>query len=86
MRKGLLILAVLAVLCFTGSGAALADLLQVQVSVGPIWSNDEAREKCEAKLDDVARKYTGKAVSWSGVWKTVVKDEDSVCVYNLEDF
>ncbi|MFK7932837.1 MAG: mannan-binding lectin [Saprospiraceae bacterium] len=42
------------------------------VLAGPIWSNDDAKEKCPV----VAASYGG---TWTGQWKTIVESVMSVC-------
>ena len=45
---------------------------KLDVPAGPLWSNGDAKEKCEA----ICASYGGK---WTGNWKTVVDGKMSVC-------
>lgn len=44
----------------------------IDVPAGPIWNNDDAKEKCPI----VCASYGGE---WNGQWKTVVPSKMSVC-------
>lgn len=45
---------------------------KLDVPAGPIWSNEDAKEKCEA----ICASYGGK---WTGQWHTIVEGAMSVC-------
>lgn len=45
---------------------------KLDVPAGPIWSNDDAKHKCDA----ICASYGGK---WTGQWRTIVNGKMSVC-------
>ncbi|GEM_PF-673860 len=47
-------------------------VFKLDVPAGPIWSNEDAKEKCEA----ICASYGGK---WTGQWKTIIPNRMSVC-------
>ena len=42
------------------------------VPAGPMWSHDDAKQKCDA----ICASYGGK---WTGQWKTIVPGRMSIC-------
>lgn len=45
---------------------------KMDVPAGPLWNNDDAKQKCDA----ICASYGGK---WTGQWKTIVPGRMSVC-------
>jgi hypothetical protein len=83
MRTLLLLLLALVAIGMIAPNPIMAKT--VKFTVGPIWNDSEAQDKCEAALDTVAQKYAGKTVSWDMNWETVVEGKQSVCTYTVED-
>ncbi len=66
--------------CITDTGA--------QVNAGPIWNNDDAKQKCPAIIKQQAStlapsgKSTAPALSWNKQWRTTTEGKMSVCGTN----
>jgi hypothetical protein len=84
MRTLLLLLLAMVAIGMLAPNPIMADRT-VKLTVGPIWNDGEAQEKCEAALDRVAQKNPGHNVSWDGNWDTIVEGKQSVCTYTVED-
>jgi Mannan-binding protein/Jacalin-like lectin domain len=61
-----------AVVCKVPYPAGKNVSFKMDVPAGPIWSNEDAKEKCEA----ICASYGGK---WTGQWRTIVEGAMSVC-------
>lgn len=58
--------------CVLDTNPSGKEELVVNVIAGPIWSNEDAKEKCPI----ICASYGGK---WNGQWRTVINGKMSIC-------
>ena len=72
----LFILSLVVMLIWSGSLSAAALQNSGDVEAGPIWNNNDAKQKCPKVCSDVS-------ATWNGNWKTTVWGSMSVCGCNV---